>query len=57
MARAAFIQAQVQAGKVDVFGREAGLSNSAMGILATPSPMPGTVLFPYIFNSLSESML
>ncbi|CAJ0942311.1 unnamed protein product, partial [Mesorhabditis belari] len=41
MARAAFIQAQVQAGKVDVSGREAGVSNAALGILATPSPMPG----------------
>ncbi|CAJ0576511.1 unnamed protein product, partial [Mesorhabditis spiculigera] len=41
MARAAFMQAQVQAGKIDVTGKELGLSDAALGILATPTVVPG----------------
>lgn len=41
MARAAFVQAASQAGKVDVMGQEVQLKASTLGLVATPQIDPG----------------
>ncbi|KAI1721562.1 nuclear protein es2 domain-containing protein [Ditylenchus destructor] len=41
MARAAFQQAANNSGHVDITGKEKGLGSSTLGLVATPTPMPG----------------
>lgn len=47
-------QTVVNAGKVDITGREAGFSKGDVGLIATPSPVPGNSLSCMRFVKLGD---
>lgn len=42
MARVAFNQASNQPGRVDITGENKGIQSKTLGLVATPTPAPGT---------------
>jgi len=57
MARAAFKQAAVNSGHVDITGRDVGVVNhSTLGLVATPTPMPGMLLIDFLWWRVTQAI-